>query len=160
MLTTSLGVENYDVREGELPLDNHALHLTSDYGIKVNEPNEVQLTNRTTPIDQEEIITFQATTTKKIPLKVRPSYYQATGDNLMYGVRVDNVLRVTSDQNDSVVEDLPIVCNLTIKHPRNRQIREIDVLQCMSRLFSACFKDDGTSRIPDLMKSSLEPAED
>lgn len=147
-------------------LKSQVLNVVDNYALKQDEPTDCQLTNKTAPVDQPEIISYQSSVVKNFPKRTNITYPGPNSDNIMYGVRLDELLRGISD-NDSMIVDLPIVMNLSIKHPLNAAIdnQVIDLL--FRRLVSACYyqvKGSGDmvytselARFEDLMKSALKP---
>lgn len=154
--TWKFGYQNDGARAAESPFTNIQLNIGS-YALKQDEPDECQLSNTTTPIDQPELVTYQSSTIKKIPTKVKVSNPTSDTEGVMYGVRVDEVLRGTSDTDDNFIVDLPIVVNISVKHPINSAISAGVVNEAISRALSALTTDSGTSRVTDLMRSALKP---
>lgn len=158
-ITWKFGYTNDSVVEAGLPMDHINIQPVNQYALKVDEPDECQLSNVTTPIDQPEVLTYQASTVKNIPTKIKVSNPLPTTDGIMYGVRLDEVLRGTSSTDDSFVTDLPIVVNLSVKHPVNSAITAPVIKEVIARLVSALYTTGNEDRITDLMRSALKPTE-
>lgn len=146
-------------------LSTQTSKIVDDYALKQDEPNDCQLTNKTAPVDQPEVISYQSSTVKSFPKRVNITYPGPNSENVMYGVRLDEILRGTSD-NDSTIVDLPIVMNLSIKHPLNAAIDNETIHVLLARLVSTLYTevktgaavyDSTNARFEDLMKSALKP---
>lgn len=159
-ITYSYGFTNETVNASGLPLKHYDLGPTTDYALKVDEPEECQLSNTTTPVDRPEVLTYQATTVSKIPTKITVQNPPKVSGGIMYGVRLDEVLHGVSSTDDSFAVDLPIVLNLSVKHPMSSAITTDDIDKLISRLVSALYTEDNKSRIGDLMRSALKPTVD
>lgn len=133
------------------------LSLSSLYATTEDESTRCVLSNVTCPIDQPEVITM---TSSRIPVvnSTIPNYYPPkVVDGVTYAIKVEELLSLTDVDDPKFRVDLPIVAQLSIRHATNGEITEESVLTVITRLISALFKDDGTSRLPDLMRSALEP---
>lgn len=133
------------------------LDPVTDYGLTHDEPDRVSLTNKTATIDQPELITYQADRVGNVNSYVPNPNPPKTKEVLRYGVRVDELLRVTSSDNDNYVVDYPIVMNLTVKHAANNLITASMIEQVFQRLLGTLVRDDGSYRFDDLMRHSLRP---
>lgn len=136
------------------------LDPVTDYGLTHDEPDRVSLTNKTAAIDQPELITYQADHVSNINSYVTNPNPPKTGEVMRYGVRIDELLRVTSSDNDDYVVDYPIVMNITVKHAANNLITASMVENVFKRLLGTLVRNDGTYRFDDLMRHSLRPTTD
>lgn len=155
-LNSSFGYTNKDARTDAVTLTK--LEFASDYALREDEPDICSMTNTTSPIDQQEVLSFQYSELKKIPTKAKLANPLPDGAGCMWGVRLDDILRVTSTTDETFVQDLPVVCNISFKHPVHSQITPAVVAEVASRAMSALFYDaGGFDRINELMRSSLKP---
>lgn len=154
-LTANFSFTNTSEASNSLKYVN--LDPVSDYGLTHDEPNRVSLTNKTASIDQPELITYQADRVGSVNSYVTNSNPPKVQDYLRYGVRVDELLRVTSSDNDNYVVDYPIVMNITVKHAANNLITADMIKQVFQRLLGTLVRDDGSYRFDDLMRHSLRP---
>lgn len=159
-ITWDFGYTNKSNMTSPTPIDHKKLQITENYALKVDEPDECQLSNTTAPIDQPEVITYQAAPVKNIPTKIKVSNPLPARDGIMYGVRIDTVLRGQSDTDDSYVVDLPIVCNISFKHPVNNAITMGTIQDVFARAVAALYTEQNKPRFRDLMMSALKPTED
>lgn len=132
--------------------------LPENYAYVVDEPDQVTLTNTTTAIDQPELITYQHGILKKIPTKVSITNPTRVAGGIQYGVRLDVVLRDTSSTGDTNC-DLPIVLNLTVKHPCHTAITSEVIDELYERLQGMLYNETtGKSRFNDLMRGAIRPS--
>lgn len=157
-LVTQFGYTNNS--DQTFSVDIAKIEAKSNYGLITEEPNRCVISNRTTPLGLGEQISY---TYQKIP-KVSTDQdilYPATVKNgVQYSVRVEEILSTTDTVDPSFRVDEPIVAWLTIRHPLSSRITESVLTEVLSRLTGACYKDDGTTRFGDMMRSSLQPTED
>lgn len=162
-LQTSFGFTNNTTRTeakggNRPPIINYDMGITNNYALITDEPDTVQLSNTTSPVDQPEVITYQYSQLKKIPTVVTISNPSPNENvNVMYGVRADEVVRETSSVDETYIRDYPIVVNVSVKHPLVSAITNTQVEVAVARAVSALFSDDGKSRIKQLMRDSLKP---
>jgi hypothetical protein len=137
-----------------------ALGLKSNYASVMDEANEVVRVNKTTPIDQTEVVSIRSSVVPKVNVSKylpvpNPSPIK-TG--ITYTVQTEVLLRHTDDQGN--VTDFPIVAYTHIRHQRSGVISSALVEEAFNRHVSAFFHDDGTSRFNELMRSALQPEAD
>lgn len=131
----------------------------TNYGKIQDEPTVCALQNKTAPLDQGEVMTYRANELKEVstcqviqnPAKVR--------NGVQYVIKLDEILR-TTDTDGNIVCDEPIVAYVTIRHQKSGNITAALVEQVYKRLQGAIYKEDGTTRFADLMRSALVPVED
>lgn len=132
------------------------IQTQSAYALRQDEPDACVLTNTTANIDQPELVTYQSSNLNKVPSKITNMNPPKVSNAIQYGVRLDELLRVT-DTDGNTLYDLPIVVNLTVKHNMDCEITADVVDQVIARLIGAYYKPDGSTRTADLMRSALKP---
>lgn len=131
----------------------------ANYGKVQDEPTCVMLQNKTAPLDQGELLTYRHNEMKDVksdqviqnPAKVR--------NGVQYVIKLDEIIR-TTDASGAIVCDEPVVAYITIRHQKSGNISSAIVTTVLLRLLGAIFKEDGTTRFDDLMRSALVPVED
>lgn len=156
-LTSSFGFTN--VSENTHKVTPTALQETSKYAKITDDAAEVRLSNKTTPLDQGEIISYKAMQMPKINSVQTVQNPTPVSTGVQYVVKLDEILR-TKDADGNIVCDEPIVMYLTVKHQLSSNIQPSHVETIFKRLCGACMKSDGTYRFDDLMRSALEPVVD
>lgn len=129
------------------------------YARKENTATSCRLSNKTTPLDQGEQLSYQCTDIKTVNTLqsiVNPSKVTS---GVQYIVRLDEILR-TTDTDGNIICDEPVVVSLTIRHQLSGNITNALVTECVKRLLGACMREDGTYRFDDLMRSALDPVVD
>lgn len=129
---------------------------TGVYATREDEPQSCTIVNTTTPIDQPEVLTFQCGTLKRVPSKIVNQYPAPVETGVQYGVRLDELLRVTSDGGEEMF-DLPMTATITFRHPSNAAITAGTVELMLSRLIGALYKSDTETRINDMMRMAIRP---
>lgn len=128
------------------------------YGKTADLADKVVLENKTTPLDQGERLTYTCTQLDKVTSTqnlVKPALSRA---GVQYVIKLEEILR-TADGAD-LIQDEPVVAYLTIRHQSSSYITSSLVEEVFKRLVGACYKEDGTSRFDDLMRSALVPVAD
>lgn len=144
--TTSKSVSLYDMGE------------TTNYGLTEDEPDHAEISNKTCPLDQPEIINYFCRphgVDASIQAKnVHPNKVKA---GVSYGVRYEAMLRTTDSVDATFVVDDPIKVQISINHALNGQITASLVKTALQRAISTLIEADGTWRLDDLMRSSCKP---
>lgn len=152
--TSSFGFTNSSISEVK-SLAPSVLSLVDNYAIK-DEPNQVTADNKTAPLDQPELITFRCRDIAAVNSGISNQYPAPVSTGVQYVIQVDELLSTRDDAIGYRVDD-PIVAYLTIRHPKSGNVTVSHIEQVLQRLLGACYKNDGTSRFSDLMRSALEP---
>lgn len=157
-ITTSFGYTNNTAHTKVITPVN--VGVTTNYALIKEEPSEVALSNVTSPMDQAEIISYKASKVAKVSTSMDVVYPAANSTGVQYVIKVEDVLRISSDTDPSFKEDLPIVAYLTVRHVKSSAITDTIIGQVANRLFGASIKADGTFRFGDLARNSLKPKAD
>lgn len=134
------------------------LKMVTNYARIEDEPTVAVLSNVTCPIDQGELITYRCNDVDHVSTSQKIRNPAKVQDGVQYVVKVEDIIRTTSDNGDVV--DEPIVAYLTLRHPRSSNITDALVNTTFNRLIGACYKSDGATRFHDLMRSALMPTTD
>lgn len=136
------------------------LNVVSNYAVVDETSTQVVLDNKTCPLDQQELVTYNCRAVPVVNTKVSVRNPAKVTTGVQYTIQVEEVLRTTSAEDPGVVIDEPIVMSLLIRHPRSGNITPAIVSNVLQRLIGACQKSNGEFRWPDLMRSALEPKAD
>jgi hypothetical protein len=136
------------------------LGMTTNYSLMQDTADIVRLNNKTAPIDMEEIITVRSRDIPEVSTHCDVANPTFAKKAIEYGVRNDVIVTTTDTTDASFRVDEPIVCSISIKHPKSGNITEALVAETLMRTLSGFVKADGTWRIGDLMRSSERPIED
>jgi hypothetical protein len=148
---------NTDV--SDLQFNVISLGLATNYALVSEDANEVILSNKTSPIDEEEIITLKYKDIPKVNTRCSITNPAVVKKAVSYTISIDNVKR-TENATLGTVVDRPVSAYLNIRHDKSSEITEDNVKEVLTRLVSIFFKDDGTFRAPDFMRSALKPIDD
>lgn len=147
-----------------LSLGLDILNFGADYRVRVDEPNEVIITNMTSPIDRPETIRYALSTVADV--------YKGTGIDVAYrspsskGLSLVCQLSDIYNLYDETVDDpreqyLPIQGHIVLKMPSNDAIDAATIKSFLGRLVAGLFGtgvvDD--SRLAALFRGSLLPTD-
>lgn len=133
------------------------LGVKANYALTMDEPDQCALSNKTTPVDQDERLVFGCRPIKTVSSGVDNIHPAPTSSAIQYQVKAEELLSTTSDTDPNFRVDEPIVFTLTIRHPKTGSISNAIIKEGLQRLIGACYNDDGTLRFEELMKSALRP---
>lgn len=132
----------------------------TNYSRIENEPDVCVLSNKTTPLDQGEIITIRANDLAKVSCSQEIQHPAPVRNGIQYVVKVEDILRTTDTVSGDIVMDEPVVAYLTIRHQKSGNITPALVTEIVTRVIGACQRSDGTWRFDDLMRSAITPIAD
>lgn len=157
-ISTGFGFKN--VTDSTKAITLKKLGLKSNYGVTEDEATKCVLSNTGSPIDEPEIISLSCSRIDQVN-SVIPNYYPPkVGKGVTYQAKIEELLSVTDSSDPLFRVDLPIVAQLSIRHTTSGEITDDVIEQIFVRLISAFYRDDGTSRFKELMRSALEPSND
>lgn len=134
------------------------LGANSNYALISDEPTECITSNTTSPVDQEEIVTYRCKRIPSVNTAATIQYPNPVKNGVQYTVAVDDVLRVTTD--DGVTVDHPISAYFVMRHDLSGDIEDSDLATVATRVLSAMRNDDGTWKFDKLRRSALKPTAD
>lgn len=155
---TAFGFTNNSDSSNEITLKS--LGLTSNYALTAEDANNAVLSNRTAPIDAEEIVTFRTRSISTVNTDLNIQNPSKVKSGIQYQVQLEDTLVTTDTEDASFRVDEPVVALLTIRHPRSGNITEAHVGQIFTRLISCLMKSDGSWRFADLMRGAERPIAD
>lgn len=124
-----------------------------------DEPTSCMMSNKTTSLDQGEILSYRCQPVAKVSTALTNQHPSLVPAGVQYVIKLDELLR-TTDSSGNIVCDEPVVAYLTIRHQASGNISSDLVAQVVERLIGACRHVDGTWRFNELMRSALAPTED
>jgi hypothetical protein len=133
------------------------LGLTTNYALTQDDASRVRLNNKTAPIDAMEIISYASQDIGQVKNDLNLVYPSPVRGGIQYSVVVQETLSTTDDTDTSFRVDEPIIASLSIRHPKSGNITGAIVGEVVCRLLSSLFKEDGTWRFDDLMRSAERP---
>lgn len=136
------------------------LGFVANYSVKTDTADDVILNNKTAPIDCEELVEFRSRPIAKVNTNLNLQYPSPIKSGIQYQVVVEDTLSTTDDTDSEFRVDEPIVCQITIRHPRSGNIGNDQVSAVVMRAISALVRADGTWRFDDLMRSAERPVVD
>lgn len=132
----------------------------SCYAKTEDEPTNCTLKNKTCPLDQGEVLSYQCTPIDRVNTKLTSLNPAKVTSGIQYIVRLDELLRTTADDG-TVICDEPVTAILQIRHPSSGNILPEHITTVVTRLLSACYDDASNDwRWKDLMLSALVPVQD
>lgn len=158
-LTHSFGFTNGTDTQNKVTLQDLDI-ASGKYALTTDEPDICKLSNVTAPIDQPEVVSFGCQDVGSVNSSIRNLYPPKVKAGVQYTVKLEELLRTTDSEDATYRVDDPIVATLTVRHTKSSNISSANVDTVIRRLVSCLFKADGTSRVADLMRSSLKPTVD
>lgn len=136
-----------------------ALGCVSNYSLITDVADTCVLNNKTAETDRTELISYRTRPLKKVNTSLELTHPSQVVKGIQYGVQTESVLTIEDPQFNARVDE-PIVVGLTIKHSINGDITDEKVIEAVNRTISALWKNDGSSRLPDLRRSAERPVAD
>lgn len=151
-----------DTSLGRTPLDLKQVDPVSHFALVEDEPDSCSLINNNSDVDLGEKLTYNCRTIPNVASGLDNMNPPKVRTGVQYQVKLDEQLSVRDTENPSFREDLPITAYITIRHPKNGNIKPADVDKVFARLVASCLKGTDSSgnvstRFGDLMKSALRP---
>lgn len=145
------------------------LSYSTDYSVKSETPNEVVITNVTSPLDQPETIRFAQQPVRDIynGSAVDPTAMSVSRQGISLVIQVNDILRVTPDSSESTCccdggyMDFPISTHIVIRTPVAQYITADTVMTVVKRNIAALFGEgaDVTSgRLNQMLRGALKPS--
>lgn len=132
------------------------LGLVTNYAKLQDSPDACVMTNKTSPLDQGELVTIRYQKLEKVSTSQDLAHPMPERAGVQYVYKVEDILRVT-DENGVVVSDEPIIAYLTIRHQRTGNVDKQAIMQVVQRVLGVCISDEGTSRFEDTMRGDCSP---
>jgi hypothetical protein len=133
------------------------LAVLDNYATMSDTANSVELTNKTAPIDVEELISYRSRDISEVKSALNIQYPSPVKTGVEYGVKMECTLSTTDSNDASFRVDEPIVMTLAIKHPKSGNITNTHITTAFNRLVSSLIREDGTYRFDDLMRGAEVP---
>lgn len=157
-ITAAFGYENDTASAKTVTLTK--LGAVTNYALDSQTASASVKTNLTMQsADETELLILKGQPTSEVNTKLKSNYPCPIKDGVLYGTRMDTMLRV-SKSDGSVLFDTPVSVSITIQHQMVTGVTAELIQEYVQRTFSSLYKDDGTSRIADLMRMSKTPTSD
>lgn len=132
-----------------------------DYKTKVDTPDEVVLTNVTSPLDRPETIRFGYTEVKDVykNTSIDASVYAPTKRGVQLLAQINDVYSVTDSVDAEYRVDLPVQAHMVIKVPASEVITADVVKELVLRSVASFFNtaDVTSEKIAAMIRGSLRP---
>jgi hypothetical protein len=146
----------------DTPVTPSSINPVSSFALIQDEPDECRLRHQQA-VDNAEMLTYMCKDIGNVGTYLKSVHPTPVKAGVQYSVRLDEQLKLTSSDEPTYAETVPVVATLTIRHPKNGNITTGDIETVFKRLIGACYKEvSGTvsSRFGDLMQSALRPVND
>jgi hypothetical protein len=138
-----------------------SLSWGTDFKTKVDDPNEVIVTNVTCPLDRPETIRFGYTEIADVykNTSIDSSVYAPTKRGIQLLAQVNDVYTVTDSVDTQYRVDLPVQAHLVIKVPANELITADEVNKLIARAVSTFYATATVTseKIAAMIRGSLRP---
>lgn len=139
------------------------LNFGADFRVKVHQPNEVVLTNITSPVDRTEQIRIAYSNIANIysGTQIEPSLAAPTKRGISLLCQVTDIISVTDDADPDYRIDLPVSYHVVIKIPANENLTTALIQEGLGRMISGLFETGSTelTRLEALIRGSLVPTD-
>lgn len=157
--TTKFGFTNISemTKPATKPVD---IKPVTNYG-KIEDEADIAKYSNKTCLGQRELVSYGAKTLNKITADPQLKWINKpkTDTASQYVVKVEELLR-TTDANDGIIQDDCIVGYLVLKHNDSPYITASHLQTVVNRIIGALQKEDGTTRLTDLMAGALSVTAD
>jgi len=146
-----------------LPLNRGLVNFGADWRTKSEEPEEVILTNLTSPIAYPERFRFAFSDVKDVytGVGIDPTLYAPSRRGISLLNQLTEEWTVTDSADASFLQVLPVSAHLVVKIPVNDQITAAMVQTLVARLLSGLFETGSTTttRLAAMLRGSLTPTD-
>lgn len=146
-----------------LSLPISVVNFGKDFRVKVNEPQEVIITNLTSPIDRPEKFRFAMSDIKDIYKNsgIDPNLFSPSKRGVSVLVQLTDTYTVTDSADPTHEVALPLEAHLVLKVPANEAVTTQMIVDFIGRLASGFFETGAVNpnRVKSLCRGSLLPAD-
>lgn len=139
------------------------LNFKADYRVKSDQPNEVVLTNITSPVDRPEQIRVAYSNVTNIysGTSIEPSLAAPTKRGISVLCQVTDIISVTDSVDADYRIDLPVSYHMVIKVPANENLTTTLIQEGVGRMISGIFETGSVTltRLEALIRGSLVPSD-
>lgn len=139
------------------------LNYKADFRVKGNQPNEVVLSNITSPVDRPEQIRVAFSNIANVysGTTIEPSLAAPTKRGISVLCQVTDVMSVTDDTDPDYRIDLPVSYHVVIKIPANENLTTALIQEGLGRMISGLFETGSITltRLEALIRGSLVPTD-
>lgn len=139
------------------------LSYAADFLVQSESPTQVVLANRTSPLDQLEVITLQYRNVSDIYQSVPsidPSAYAISRAGRTVTAIVQDVARTVDSGDPTFRQDLPVRATVSLAAPLNSDITNDQLLSVIMRAVSAWFNNLTVTsvRTGELVRGGMKPS--
>lgn len=146
-----------------LKLERGLLNFGADFKVKSDEPNEVVITNLTSPVVYPERMRISSSEVVNVynGSSIEPSLYSPTKRGTSLLVQLTEIWKVTDTDNPSYEIALPVSAHLVIKVPNHELVTPAAVENLVGRTISGLYEtgQTTTTRLTALLRGSLKPSD-
>lgn len=139
------------------------LNFKADFRVKSDQPNEVVLTNITSPVDRPEQIRVAFSNIANVysGTTIESSVAAPTKRGVSILCQVTDIISVTDSSDPDYRIDLPVSYHVVIKVPANENLTTTLIQEGLGRMISGLFDTGSTTlaRLEALIRGSLVPSD-
>lgn len=139
------------------------LNFGADFRIKSDEPNEVIITNLTSPVVYPERLRFSVNDVANVYTgsSIEPSLFSPTKRGTSVLCQLTETWKVTDSEHPELEVALPISAHIVLKVPNNEMVTPAAIQTLLGRLISGLFETGSTTdaRLGALLRGSLKPSD-
>lgn len=134
-----------------------------DFKVKSDQPNEVVLTNLTSPVVYPERFRISVSDVGNVYTgsSIEPSLFAPTKRGTSLLVQLTEIWKVTDSADPSLEQALPVSAHIVIKVPNHELVTPAAVQTLLGRLISGLYETGttDTTRLTALLRGSLKPSD-
>lgn len=146
-----------------LKLERGLVNFGADFKVKSDEPNEVILTNLTSPVVYPEKIRFSVSDVANVYTgsSIEPSLYSPTKRGVSMLCQLTETWKVTDPAVPEMEIALPVSAHIVIKVPNHELVTPQQIEILVGRLVSSLYETGATEpkRLGALLRGSLKPSD-
>lgn len=156
---TDSGVSGVSTLTKDLAILNYGV----DFRVKKDEPDEVILTNLTSPVDRPETIRISTSTIADIykGAGIDPAYNCASKKGISLLCQLNDVYRIVDSTDPTFDKRIPISGHIVLKVPCTELLTAADISTFIGRLVAGLFESgvNTPTRLTSLLRGVLTPSD-
>lgn len=137
-----------------------ALGLVANYAVVAEDANMCRLSNKTSPVDAEELITVRSKSIPQVNTDLVVHYPPKVRAGVQATITVEAIRTTTDTENPDFRVDEPFVLVLQMRSPKSASANNQTWSEMLSRGIGTLQKSDGTWRFDEIIRGAERPIVD
>lgn len=157
-MNTAYGYTNVESHTAALPFPIYDIGIMDNYAGLIDDPGVYRVDNVTCTNNAQEKVEYHARDIKDLNgVMVDILHPAPVNFNEEFGIKWEGILVTTDDSDPTFELDEPIRCTISFKAPKSGTVTAQHLNEALGRTLSYLIKEDGSSRLAELMKKSCRP---